>query len=201
MAIKTMTLNNGGNLPSEGWHVATVNKAEYGTYDGTRYIDLYFNGFPENLNARIYEAHNKTTNEEFRIAQLFRFANAGIVDVLEDPTGKKPVVQYDDDATHLIGKDLWVMIHKNEEGYLRVLRDTAPVETTNGEKITFTADDVSYWKKRAYNYYENYVAKKSENNGFGSTDDSDVITASTDQIKDLLTKNTPVAETVGEPPF
>tara|TARA_R100000152_G_C6782089_1_gene218329 strand:+ start:4270 stop:4857 length:588 start_codon:yes stop_codon:yes gene_type:complete len=181
MAIKTMTLGNAQNLPAEGWHLATVNKAEYGDYQGTRYIDVWFNGFPENLNARVYEAKNKTTQEEFRIAQVFRFANAGIKDVLDDPTGKKPVVQYDDSAVNLVGKDLNVFIYKNEDGYLRVLRDFAPNETTNGEMLTFSSSDVEYWKGRAEKYYKDYVLAKSDQNDF--------TTASVDEIKEMVSQS------------
>ena len=48
--------------------------------------------YPENMNIRVYETFNNTTKEEFKIANLFKHANAGIVGVLKDPNGKNPLI-------------------------------------------------------------------------------------------------------------
>ena len=56
MAIKTMSASTGsGSKFAAGWHECTIRSAEYGTFekdDGTtkRYIDVYFEDYPENHN-------------------------------------------------------------------------------------------------------------------------------------------------------
>ena len=109
MAVKTMPVSSGTGQYNVGWHDLLITKAEYGVWkspDGTRkrYIDLWFDGYSDNMNLRMYEVVNKESGEEFKIANLFRYANAGILEVLQDPTGKRPIIQYDDEAHHLVGK-------------------------------------------------------------------------------------------------
>ena len=160
MAIKTMTVPTGGGLYTEGWHELKITKAEYGIWKGPkgekRYIDLWFEKYPENSNLRVYEAKNKETGEEFKIAKLFRYANAGIMDVLKDPTGKNPVIQYDDDASFLIGKSINVFFYKETQtgnNYTRMLDDVAPVEQET-EKLSYTESDVASLKKLAETSYQ-----------------------------------------------
>ena len=84
---RTMTVNKGGsNLYDEGWKTLTITRAAYGVYNDLKYLDVWFQGYPENLNARIYE--KKTNGEEWAIGQVFRFANAGITGGLEGADGK-----------------------------------------------------------------------------------------------------------------
>ena len=99
MAVKTMEQNTGTGLFNAGWHELTVSSAAYDTYkapDGKvkRYVELHFEGYPENMHLRIYEAVNRETGVEFKIANLFRYACAGIITVLKDPTGNKPVIEH-----------------------------------------------------------------------------------------------------------
>ena len=102
MAVKTMTGSSTGQNPyARGWHTATINRAEEGSWNDSKYVDVYFDGYKDNFTLRVYEKHNKTTNEEFAVARLFKFANAGIISVLKDETGNKPVIQYDDDLQGL----------------------------------------------------------------------------------------------------
>jgi len=185
MAIKTTTISNGGGNFTKGWQSATINKAEYGTYEGTRFLDVWFNELGEHLNARVYEKNTKATNEEFAIASLFRFTNAGIVDVLEDPTGKKPIVQYDDEASHLIGKTINIYIYK-DGSYHSVLRSFAPVPQENGEKLHYSDKDVEYWKGRAESYFNDWVKPNLSNNA------DDFIEADTDEIKEMVAETTTV---------
>ena len=43
---------------NDGWHELTITHAEYGVYKGAkgdkRYINLHFDGYPENMDLRIY---------------------------------------------------------------------------------------------------------------------------------------------------
>ena len=90
MAIKTMSAVSGGNsVFSEGWHETSVRKAEYGIYnapngDSKRYLDIWFEDYPDNMNLRVYETFNKETKHEFAVENIFRYANAGIVANLDD---------------------------------------------------------------------------------------------------------------------
>lgn len=150
MAVKTMSANSGSNGKFEnGWHELTIAKANYATYKATngdkRYISLHFEGYPDNMDLRVYEVFNKTTNEEFKLSNLFKYANAGIIGVLQDPTGKKPVIQYDDEASGLIGKKVHVLFYKERKtgkNYTRMFDSIAPVEQ-KGEHISYTADQVA----------------------------------------------------------
>ena len=97
------------------------------------------------MDLRIYEVTNKKTNEEFKISNLFKYANAGIMGVLNDPTGKKPVIQYDDEAEGLVGKKVHVLFYKEQKtgkSYTRMFDSVAPVEQ-KGEHISYTANQVS----------------------------------------------------------
>jgi len=149
MAVKTMSANGGNGKFNEGWHELTISNAKYGTYKSPKgdkkYVDINFEGYPDNMNLRVYEVFNKTTNEEFKVANLFKHANAGIIGVLKDPTGNKPVIQYDDEASGLVGKRINVLFYKEQktgEGYTRLFDSIAPVEQ-EGEHISYTADQVS----------------------------------------------------------
>tara|TARA_Y100000310_G_C20256915_1_gene611779 strand:- start:81 stop:662 length:582 start_codon:yes stop_codon:yes gene_type:complete len=155
MAVKTMTQNTGTGLYNAGWHELTISSAEYDLWtdpkgNSKRYIDLRFEGYPENMNLRIYEAVNRETNVEFKIANLFRYACAGIIDVLKDPTGKNPVIQYDDEPHHLIGKRIHALFYKQTDQttgkeYSRIFDGIAPVEQET-EHITWKTDDVNRLK-------------------------------------------------------
>tara|TARA_Y100001938_G_C8061140_1_gene417335 strand:+ start:328 stop:903 length:576 start_codon:yes stop_codon:yes gene_type:complete len=175
MAVKTMSANSGGDGKfNEGWHELTISKASYGIYKGgggeKRYISLEFDGYPDNMDLRIYEVSNKTTGEEFKIANLFKHANAGIIGVLKDPTGKKPVIQYDDDESGLINKKVNVLFYKERKtgnGYTRMFDSIAPVEQ-EGEHLSYTADQV----KAIQTSIEKNLTKmldSSTNNSFGTT--------------------------------
>ena len=156
MAVKTMPVSSGTGQYNVGWHDLLISKAEYGAWkspDGTskRYVDLWFDGYTDNMNLRMYEVVNKETGEEFKIANLFRYANAGIISVLNDPTGKKPIIQYDDEATNLVGKHIHAYFYKEQKTgneYSRIFDTVAPVEQ-EGEHITWTADQVVALKASA----------------------------------------------------
>ena len=152
MAVKTMTMSTGASLYNEGWHEVTISKATEGVYTSSngesKYIDLWFENYADNNNLRVYEARNKETNEEFKLANLFRHAMAGIIEKLDDPTGKKPILQYDDDVKNLVGKRINAFIYKNEKGYNVFHNTVAPVEQ-EGEHYSFTTDQVTALKTSA----------------------------------------------------
>tara|TARA_R100000458_G_scaffold13687_1_gene11483 strand:+ start:728 stop:1252 length:525 start_codon:yes stop_codon:yes gene_type:complete len=156
MAIKTMTHNSGGGTWSEGWHQLTIEAAEYGDWNGTKFIELWFEGYPKTFKLRVYEAHNKETHEEFALAKLFKLANAGIIDKVKSPSGKE-AIQYDDEASGLVGKQINGYFYKDGD-YVRVSDRIAPV-VQQGNILSYTEDDVHFWK----GVTEKYVASKKQN--------------------------------------
>ena len=161
MAVKTMPVSSGTGQYNVGWHDLLITKAEYGVWkspDGTskRYIDLWFDGYSDNMNLRMYEVINKESGEEFKIANLFRYANAGILEVLQDPTGKRPIIQYDDEADHLVGKHINAYFYKEQKTgkeYSRIFDTVAPVEQEGEHGLSWTADQVSSLKASAEKNY------------------------------------------------
>ena len=155
MAVKTMPVSSGTGQFNVGWHDLTISKAEYGVWNNgkkdKKYVDLWFDGYPNHMNLRMYEVVNTETGEEFKIANLFRYTNAGIIETLNDPTGKKPIIQYDDDAVNLVGKRIHAYFYKEQETgneYSRIFDTIAPVEQ-EGEHIPWTADQVTSLKASA----------------------------------------------------
>ena len=168
--VRTLTVKTGGGSSfSTGWHTKLINKAEYGDYNGTKYLDVWFDDFPESLNMRVYEKKN-AEGEEFAIGNLFRYANAGITSALEGQGGTK-VIKLDDSSEALIGKRLNVYVHKDGK-YSRVLNQCAPTEFENVVE-KFSADDVQYWKDRAEKYFKEYVEPKLKQKSDDVIDTSD----------------------------
>ena len=159
MAIRTMTTGSGSGADfSTGWKDLLIKKAEYGDYNGKRYLDIWFEDYPDNMKTRVWEAINPKTKEEFRISNWFRFSQSGIQEVLDDGTGK-PIITYDDDAILLEGMPINVYLYKEDE-YTRIWREPAPL-AGQGEHLTFTDKDVMYWKKSA----ENGLNRWNDQNG------------------------------------
>ena len=150
MAVKTMSVPSGSEQYTTGWHELTISKASNGFLDkganGTKkYIELNFEGYNEHMRLRVYEAFNKKNNEEFKVASLFRYANAGIMEVLKDPTGKFPLIQYDDDTKNLIGKKINAYFYREQKTgneWLNIFDGIAPV-VQEGEHLSYTQDQVN----------------------------------------------------------
>ena len=147
MALKTMSASSDGGKFSAGWHTVSIAKAEYGTYEGKegdkRYLDIWFEDYPDNMNLRAYETVNSKTGEEFKVANIFKYANAGIAGVLKDPNGKE-VISYDDEASGLIGKHINIYMYKEQKTgneYSRIYENIAPV-AQEGEHLSFTETQV-----------------------------------------------------------
>ena len=159
---RTLTVKKGGgNDFSKGWKTVTISKAKYGEFSGTQFLDIWFEGYPDTFNARIY-ATKGSNGEEFAIGQVFRFANAGITGGLEGPEGI--VVKMDDNPELLKGKQLNAYFHPDGK-YTRVLKQFAPTVFANDVE-SFQEKDVDYWKSSAEKYFNNYVANKTSSNGF-----------------------------------
>ena len=176
--MRTLTIkkSNGAKF-SPGWKTVEIIKAVYGDYNGTKYVDCYFKDYPDSLNLRIYAKQGKD-GEEFAIGRLFRFANAGITEVLNGPNGEN-VVKIDDSPASLIGKSINVFFYKDGD-YSRILSSVAPVEFEN-QIESFGENDITYWKNQAEKYYHTYVADKVAN----SSNSMDSVVNTSDSDNDL----------------
>ena len=170
MAIRTITVGSGSGVDyGEGWHECLMSKAQYGEYKGKRFIDIWFEGYPDNFNARVFETLNSSTKEEFRIANWFRFSNSGVQEVLE---GKNTLITYDDDASFLNGMPINVFFYKEESDagtFSRPWRDPAPT-IMEAEHQTYTEKDVDYWKKRAESGYKSWTQLNGSGTASQKTD-------------------------------
>ena len=165
MSDRTLTIKKGGPSPySEGWHTATITSAEYGEWDGNdgpvKYLDVYFDGYSDKMNLRVYAKENKN-GEEFAIGKIFRFANAGITDALDDGEGNM-VIKMNDDPDELKGKSVNIFLYKDGE-YSRVLKEISPVPFKNVVE-EFSDKDVDFWKGKALQYFDKYVKPKLTTN-------------------------------------
>jgi len=154
---RTLTLpKKGSGNWSEGWHTLTISKAEYGEWNGSKFIDVWFNDYPENFNLRMYAKVGKD-GEEFAIGNLYRFADAGITDALESAEGET-VLKIDDSAEALAGKSINVMFYKDGK-FTRILSNVAPTEFTNIVD-KFDAKDVQYFKGKAESFFSKWIEPK-----------------------------------------
>ena len=179
MALKTVSMSTGGGLFTAGWHELKISKAKYDVFEGPngkkRFLDIWFEDYPDNMNLRVYESFNKTTKDEWKIANIFKFANAGIAGVLKDPTGKQ-AIQFDDEAAGLIGKSINAFFYKETKtgnDYTRIFDSIAPVEQ-EGEHLSFTDKQVASIKQSVENQYQKSLDYTSDNNvaSFGTSTDT-----------------------------
>ena len=94
------------------------------------------------------------------MARIFKYAQAGIISVLDDPTGKRPIIQYDDNPEGLVGKSLSIYLHPDPKKpqYNKISNDPAPV-AGKYEHMTFTEDAVNGIKAGAEKRLKAYLAK------------------------------------------
>ena len=135
---------------STGWKEVTIVGAKRGQYDnnGTKYIDITFEGYPENVKLRAHQKFNKKTNEEFVVLNIFRNANAGVKEVAESEDGEFRV-EIDDTPANLIGKKLNVYFYKNAKGYTDISDRTVPTAFKNALD-EYTEEDIANLKKYTY---------------------------------------------------
>ena len=152
--MRTLTVKqNSGSIWTEGWHELTISTAKYGDYNGSKFIELGFKDYPDNFTLRIYAKVGRD-GEEFAIGNVFRFANAGITEVLEGTGGDK-VVKLDDSAENMVNSTLNVFFYKDGE-YTRAYSSVAPTVFENAID-NFTENDVAFWKEKAETRFKNYT--------------------------------------------
>ena len=187
MAVKTMKKNTGSGQFTAGWHELTIRTAVDGKWTDKagkekRTIQLTFEDYPDGMNHMVFEAYNPKTEEEFNIANLFRYACAGIIAVLNDPTGKDPVIQYDDEVANLVGTRVNAFFYKqksttDDKEYSKVF-DIAPVAQET-EYITWKTSDVDSLKRSVE---KRYLKKNAVNTGDLGTVSVNTTSTSTAEI-------------------
>ena len=146
-----LSVSEGPNLPT-GWNSVTIHKAVEGEYNGTRYIDLYFNDLPESVNCRIWSKVNETSGEDFGIGNLFYYANAGLT-VTDEGT-----VEIDDSVSHLKGKTINALFYTNENGYTDISQRITPVVRDG-----FSESYVEKLKVKSESWVNNKRGTRTEN--------------------------------------
>ena len=182
MAVKTMKKNTSSQFVA-GWHELTISKATDGIWNDKRIIDLNFKDYPESMHHRVFETHNKTSGDEFKIANLFRYACAGIISVLNDPTGKNPVIQYDDEVANLVNTRVNVLFIREKsttdgKEYSKVY-DLVPV-VQETEHLTWTDDDVARLKHNVEKQHAKKVATVTNGVGTVNLDTTTTVAGNTE---------------------
>ena len=144
---------------SEGWHEVTIENAVVGDYNDSRYIDLHFEGYPESLKCRVWEARNQE-GEEFSISNMVRYSNPDILEELS--TDGELSASLDDSPAGLKGKKLQVLFYKKDNGYTEIFQKVAPAATFENIVDNFTEERILKIKTSAEAYKAKRDAKASE---------------------------------------
>ena len=156
MAI-TVTKSTGGGY-EEGWKTVTISNATRGDYNGSKYVDLFFESYPETLKCRVWEARSGE-GEEFQIANMVRYSNPNVLDEM-DKDGTT-AASLDDSPAGLKGKSLQVFFYKKANGYSEVSQKVAPAKPFENIIDNFSEERISRIKQSA----EAYTKRKIEANG------------------------------------
>ena len=152
-----VTKKEGGGY-DEGWKTVTISDATKGDFNGTKYIDLFFEGYPETVNCRIWETRNKD-GEEFSVSNMVRYCNPTILEEM-DKDGTT-AASLDDSPTGLKGKSLQVLFYKKANGYSEISKNVAPAVPFQNIVDNFDENRITRIKESA----EKYQAKRNEANG------------------------------------
>ena len=158
MSIILQKSKQGGNY-AEGWHNVTVSKADKGSYGESKYVDLRFETYPDNLKCRVWEARNQE-GVEFSVSNMIRYSNPTIIE--EGEVNGDTVAKVDDSPESLIGKNFQVLFYKNAKGYTEVAQKVAPSEPFKNIVDDFTADRIDGIKASAEKYMAKRMAPKQE---------------------------------------
>ena len=157
MAI-IVTKKEGGGGYDEGWKTVTISSAKRGDWNGSKFIDLWFESYPESLKCRVWEARSGE-GEEFGISNMVRYSNP---DVLEEMDNDGTVAaKLDDSPTALKGKSIQVLFYKKENGYSEVAQKVAPAKPFENIVDSFTEERISRIKESAERYMKNRKAMNS----------------------------------------
>ena len=152
-----VTKKEGGGY-DEGWKTIVISEATKGDFNGTKYIDLFFEGYPETVHCRIWETRNKD-GEEFSVSNMVRYSNPTILEEMDkDGTA---AANLDDSPAGLKGKSLQVLFYKKANGYSEISQKVAPAKPFQNVVDTYDENRITRIKESA----EKYQARKNEANG------------------------------------
>ena len=152
-----VTKKEGGGY-DEGWKTVTVSNATKGDFNGSKYIDLHFEGYPETIKCRVWEARNKD-GEEFSVSNMVRYINPTILEEM-DKDGTT-AASLDDSPAGLKGKSLQVLFYKKANGYSEISQKVAPAIPFKNIVDNFDDSRIARIKESA----ETYQARRNEANG------------------------------------
>ena len=143
----------------EGWQIVIISDAVYGDYNGSKYIDLFFEGYPESLKCRVWEARNQD-GEEFSVSNMVRYSNPDILEELS--TDGELSASLDDSPAGLKGKKLQVLFYKKDNGYTEIFQKVAPAVPFENIIDNITEERILKIKTSAEAYKAKRDAKASE---------------------------------------
>ena len=156
MGIVVTKKESGGY--DEGWKTVVVSNAVKGDFNGSKYIDLHFEGYPETVKCRVWEARNKD-GEEFSVSNMVRYINPTILEEMDrDGTA---AASLDDSPNGLKGKTLQVLFYKKANGYSEISQKVAPAVPFQNIVDNFDENRITRIKESA----EKYQARRNEANG------------------------------------
>ena len=153
----TVTKSTGGGY-DEGWKTVTISNTKRGDFNGSKYIDLFFEGYPETLKCRVWEARNGE-GEEFSVTNMVRYSNPTILDEM-DKDGTT-AASLDDSPAGLKGKSLQVFFYKKANGYSEISPKVVTAAPFVNIVDDITEDRITQLKASA----EAYIKRRQEANG------------------------------------
>ena len=153
-----VTKKESGEGYQEGWKTVTVSKAERGDWSGSKYIDLFFESYPESLKCRVWEARNGE-GEEFSITNMVRYSNPEVLEEMDNDG--TTAAKLDDSPNGLKGKSLQVLFYKKANGYSELSQKVAPAKPFQNIVDTFDDNRITRIKESA----EKYQAGRNQDNG------------------------------------
>jgi hypothetical protein len=152
-----VTKKEGGGY-DEGWKTITISEAKRGDFNGSKFIDLFFEGYPETVHCRVWEARNKE-GEEFSVTNMVRYCNPTVLEEMDkDGTA---AASLDDSPAGLKGKSLQVLFYKKANGYSGISQKIAPAVPFQNIVDNFDENRIARIKQSA----EAYQARRNEANG------------------------------------
>ena len=152
-----VTKKEGGGY-DEGWKTVTISNATKGDFNGSKFIDLFFEGYPETMKCRVWEARNKD-GEEFSVTNMVRYANPTILEEMDNDG--TTAASLDDSPNGLKGKSLQVLFYKKANGYSEISQKVAPAVPFENIVDKFDDNRIARIKESAVKYQ----ARRNEANG------------------------------------
>ena len=153
-----VTKSSGGVGYEEGWKTVTISNATKGDWNGSKFIDLFFEGYSESLKCRVWEARNGE-GEEFSVSNMVRYSNPDILEEMDNDG--TTAAKLDDSPTGLKGKSLQVLFYKKANGYSEVSQKVAPATPFENIVDNFTEERIAKIKESA----EKYQTNRNQANG------------------------------------